>query len=76
MPILEALYRSAAFTDGKVDITDISWYMPQIKMTPEYLTGMRTLIEQKITFLLLSVQGHSEQTTLTQTRELFLALIP
>src|SRR5208282_5670442 len=36
-----ALYRNGAAADGKVDITDISWYMPQIQMTQEYLTGMR-----------------------------------
>ena len=45
----QALFHNNTATDGKVDITDISWYMPQIQMTPEYLTGMRTLIEQKIT---------------------------
>ena len=62
-----ALYRNAAATDGKVDITDISWYMPQIQMTPEYLTGMRTLIEQKITLPLAFRARTSEQTMLTQT---------
>ena len=63
----QALYRNAAATDGKVDITDISWYMPQIQMTPEYLTGMRTLIEQKITLPLAFRARTSEQTMLTQT---------
>ena len=65
----EALYRSAAATDGKVDITDISWYMPQIQMAPEYLTGMRTIIEQKITLPLAFMVRTSEQTMLTQTRD-------
>ena len=35
-----ALYRNATAADGKVDITNISWHMPQIQMTPEYLTGI------------------------------------
>jgi hypothetical protein len=64
----QALYRNAAAADGKVDITDISWYMPQIQMTPEYLTGMRTLIEQKITLPLAFRARTSEQTILTQTQ--------
>src|SRR5271157_6533636 len=45
----QALYRNAAAADGKVDITNISWFMPQIQMTPEYLAGMRSLVEQKVT---------------------------
>ena len=63
-----AIYRNAAAADGKVDITDISWYMPKIQMTPEYLTGMRTLIEQKITLPLAFRARTSEQTILTQTQ--------
>ena len=63
----QALFHNNAAADGKVDITDISWYMPQIQMTPEYLTGMRTLIEQKITLPLAFRARTSEQTILTQT---------
>ena len=62
----QALYHNAAAADGKVDITDISWYMPQIQMTPEYITGMRTLIEQKIKLPLPFSARTSEQTMLTQ----------
>ena len=64
----QALYRNNAAADGKVDITDISWFMPQIEMTPEYLTGMRSLIEKKVTFPLDFRVRTSEQTILTQTR--------
>jgi hypothetical protein len=64
----QALYRNNAATDGKVDITAISWYMPQIQMTPEYLVGLRTLIEQKITLPLAFRARSSEQTILTQTQ--------
>ena len=64
----QALYRSAAAVDGKVDITNISWYMPQIQMTPEYLTGMRNMIEQKVTIPLGFRARTSEQTTLAQTQ--------
>ena len=63
----QALYRNAAAADGKVDITNISWFMPQIQMTPEYLAGMRTLVEQKITLPLAFRARTSEQTMLTQT---------
>ena len=63
----QALYRNAAAVDGKVDITNISWYMPQVQMTPEYLTGMRNMIEQKVTIPLGFRARTSEQTTLTQT---------
>jgi hypothetical protein len=63
----QALYRNNVAVDGKVDITEISWYMPQIQMTPEYLTGMRTLIEQKVTLPLAFRARTSEQTMMTQT---------
>src|SRR5271157_6067190 len=63
----QALYRNAAAPDGKVDIIEISWYMPQIQITPEYLTAMRTLIEQKITLPLAFRARTSEQTILNQT---------
>ena len=42
--------------------------MPQIQMTPEYLTGMRSIIEQKITLPLAFRARTSEQTTVTQTQ--------
>ena len=64
----QALYRNANAVDGKVDITNISWHMPQIQMTPEYLTGMRNLIEQKATIPLGFRARTSEQTTLPQTQ--------
>jgi len=63
----QALYHNAAADDGKVDIIDISWHMPQIQMTPEYLTGMRNMIEQKVTIPLGFRARTGEQTTLTQT---------
>ena len=63
----QALYRNAAAVDGKVDITSISWHMPQIQMTPEYLTAMRNMIEQKVTIPLGFRARTSEQTTLAQT---------
>jgi hypothetical protein len=63
----QALYRNNVAVDGKVDITEISWYMPQIQMTPEYLTGMRSLIEQKVTLPLAFRARTSEQTMMTQT---------
>jgi hypothetical protein len=65
----QALYRNnaAAAADGKVDVTNISWFMPQIQMTPEYLAGMRTFVEQKITLPLAFRARTSEQTMLTQT---------
>jgi len=64
----QALYRNATAVDGRVDITNISWHMPQIQMTPEYLTGMRSLVEQKVTVPLGFRARTSEQTTLTQTQ--------
>ena len=42
--------------------------MPQIQMTPEYLTGMRQLIEQKTTLPLAFRARTTEQTILTQTQ--------
>lgn len=64
----ESLYRSGGVADGKVDITNVSWHMPQIQMTPEYLTGMRNLIEQKAVVPLAFRARTSEQTTLPQTQ--------
>ena len=63
-----AIYRNAAAADGKIDITNISWHMPQIKLSPEYLAGMRKLIEQKITLPLAFRARTTEQTILTQTQ--------
>ena len=62
-----ALYRDATAADSKVDITNISWHMPQIQMHPEYLTGMRKLIQQKITLPLAFRARTTEQTILNQT---------
>lgn len=61
----QALYRNAT-VDGKVDITSITWHMPQIQMTPEYLTGMRKMIEQKVTIPLGFRARTSEQITVPQ----------
>ena len=61
-----AIYRDPTAVDGKVDITHISWHMPQIQMTPEYLAGMRKLIEQKITLPLAFRARTTEQTILNQ----------
>lgn len=66
----EALYRSAAADDGKVDITNISWHMPQVQMTPEYLTAMRQKIEQKVTVPLGFRVRTCEQTTLAQNQNI------
>jgi hypothetical protein len=63
-----SLYRNGIAVDGKVDITNISWHMPQIQMTPEYLTGMRSLIEQKATLPLAFRARTSEQIIVTQTQ--------
>ena len=54
--------------DGKVDITSISWHMPQIQLSPEYLAGMRSLIEQKVTIPISFRARSCEQITLTQTQ--------
>jgi len=64
----QALYRGGAAVDGKVDITNISWWMQQIQMTPEYLTAMRSLVEQKVTIPLAFRVRTSEQIDVTQTQ--------
>jgi len=64
-----AIHRDNATVDGKVDITNISWHMPQIDMSPEYLAGMRSLIEQKITIPIAFRARTTEQITLTQTQQ-------
>src|SRR6266581_2799238 len=43
----EALFRSDTPTNGKVHINDIVWNMPQVQMAPEYLSSMRSIMEQK-----------------------------
>jgi hypothetical protein len=63
-----ALFRNAAAEDGKVDIKNISWHMPQIQMTPEYLTGMRSIIEQKVTLPIAFRARTCEQTIVTETQ--------
>ena len=63
-----ALYRNAGAADGKVDITNISWYMPQIQMSPEYHTGMMKIIEQKESIPLAFRARTSEQIAVTQTQ--------
>ena len=64
----QALYRDNAVQDGKVDVTHISWHIPQVTMSPEYLAGMRTLIESKVTIPLAFRARSSEQITVSQTR--------
>jgi hypothetical protein len=64
-----ALYRSGTTVNGKVDISNISWFMPQVEMAPEYLAGMRTtILEQKVTLPLSFRARSSEQITITQTQ--------
>ena len=64
-----AIHRVTAAASGKIDITNISWHMPQIDMSPEYLAGMRSLIEQKVTIPMAFRARTSEQITLTQTQQ-------
>ena len=45
----QAIYRANGVQNGKIDITSITWHMPQVQLFPEYLAGMRSLIEQKVT---------------------------
>ena len=32
----QAIYRANGVPDGKIDITSISWHMPQVQLSPEY----------------------------------------
>ena len=64
----QAIYRANAVPDGKVDITSISWHMLQVQLSPEYLAGMRSLIEQKVTIPISFRARSCEQITLTQTQ--------
>ena len=63
----QALYRADAVNNGKVDLTEISWHMPQIQMTPEYLAGLRSVIEQKSILPLAFRARTCEQTVMPQT---------
>ena len=42
-----AIHRITATGNGKIEISIISWHIPQIYMSPVYLAGMRSLIEKK-----------------------------
>jgi len=64
-----AIHRAHGVADGKVSLSHISWHMPQIEMSPEYLSGMRALIEQKIVVPIAFRARTSEQITLTQTMQ-------
>jgi hypothetical protein len=63
-----AIHRSAAVTDGKLDITSISWFMPQISLNPAYLTAMRSLIEKRVTIPIAFRARTSESIILTETQ--------
>ena len=60
----QAIYRANGVKNGKIDITSITWYMPQV----QYLAGMRSLIEQKVTIPIAFRARSCEQITLTQTQ--------
>jgi hypothetical protein len=64
-----ALYRNDAAVDGKVDISSISWFMPQVEMTPDYLTSFRSLMERKVQIPLHFKARTSDQIALTETRQ-------
>ena len=64
----QAIYEANGVPDGKINITSISWHMPQIQLSPEYLAGMRSLIEQKVTIPISFGARSCEQITLTQTQ--------
>ena len=63
-----AIYRANGVPDGKIDITSITWHMPQLQLSPKYLAGMRSLIEQKVTIPIAFRARSCEQITLTQTQ--------
>ena len=64
----QAIYRAHGVPDGKVDITSISWHIPQIHLSPEYLAGMRSLVEQKLTIPISFRARSVEQITSSQTQ--------
>ena len=65
----DALYHAAGVTNGKVDITEISWLMPQLKIPPKYLIGLRSLIEHKEAIPLMFRARTSNSIPVTQTDE-------
>jgi hypothetical protein len=62
----QALYRAEGVIDGKVDITDITWNMLQIQMSPEYITSMMSLINEKVTLPLAYRSRTTESIVLDQ----------
>ena len=64
----QAIYRANGELNGKIDITSITWHMPQVQLSPEYSAGMRSLIEQKVTIPIAFRARSCEQITLTQTQ--------
>ena len=62
-----AIHRANGVADGKIDLTSISWYMPQVVMNTEYLTALRSLIEQKAIVPIAFRARTCEQITVTQT---------
>ena len=64
----QAIYRANGVPDGEIDIIRNTWHIPQIQLSPEYLAGMRSLIEQKVTIPISFRARSCEQSTLTQTR--------
>jgi len=63
---MDALNRNGA-TNGKVQVTNISWNKKQVKPSPEYHAGIMSIIAQKISLPLFFQAKISEQITLTQT---------
>ena len=64
----QAIYRANGVDNGQIDITSITWQMPQVQLSPEYSAGMRLLIEQKVTIPISFRARSCEQITLTQTQ--------
>jgi len=64
----DALYHAAGVPDGKVDITDISWYMPIVKPSPEYIVGLRSLIEERKSLPLMFRARTPNTTPVSQNR--------
>ena len=64
----QAIYRANGVPDGNVDNTSISWHMPQVQLSPEYLAGMRSLIKQKVTIPISFRARSCKQITSTQTQ--------
>ena len=63
-----ALYRTGG-NDGKVDVTEIIWHMPQVKIKLDYLARIRSINEKKIPIPLAFRARTSDCTNITQTRE-------